>query len=132
MNQPVLPNNLRGLDGFSDDAFIRLKQLIDLHVIPFSASTYWRKVRQGKFPAPESISDQISATRVGHVREWARRPSAYSSSPKSGGSLRGLSSRDITTIKAAQSAGKSEDEIGELAKELRLRRMGRKTQAKGR
>ena len=77
MNQPVLLNTLRGLDGFSDDAFVRLNQLIDLHVIPFSASTYWRKVKQGKFPTPEKISEQITASRVKDIREWARDPAGY-------------------------------------------------------
>ena len=77
MNQPVLLCTLRGLDGFSDDAFIRLKQLIDLHVIPFSASTYWRKVKQGNFPAPEKISEKITATRVKNIREWANDPGGY-------------------------------------------------------
>ena len=77
MNHPVLLITQRGLDEFSDDAFIRLKQLIDLHVIPFSASTYWRKVKQGKFPSPEKISEQITATRVKDVREWASDPSGY-------------------------------------------------------
>lgn len=80
MNQPVLLKNLRGLDGFSDDAFIRLKQLIDLHVIPFSASTYWRKVKQGEFPTPEKISEQITASRVRKIRDWARDPAGYKTS----------------------------------------------------
>lgn len=77
MNQPVFLYTLRGLDGFSDDAFIRLKQLIDLHVIPFSASTYWRKVKQGDFPPPVKISAQITATRVKNIREWANDPGGY-------------------------------------------------------
>jgi len=77
MNQPVFLYTLRGLDGYSDDAFIRLKQLIDLHVIPFSASTYWRKVKQGDFPPPVKISEQITATRVKDIREWANDPGGY-------------------------------------------------------
>ena len=77
MNQPVFLYTLRGLDGYSDDAFIRLKQLIDLHVIPFSASTYWRKVKQGNFPAPEKISEKITATRVKDIRNWATNPIGY-------------------------------------------------------
>ena len=77
MNKPVLVNNLRGLDGFSDDAFIRLKQLISLHVIPFSPSTYWRKVKKGEFPPPEKISEQITASRVKYIREWAKDPAGY-------------------------------------------------------
>ena len=77
MNQPVFLYTLQGLDGYSDDAFIRLKQLIDLHVIPFSASTYWRKVKQGDFPPPVKISEQITATRVKDIREWANDPVGY-------------------------------------------------------
>ena len=80
MNQPVLLKNLRGLDGFSDDAFIRLKQLIDLHVIPFSASTTWRGVQKLTFPAPKKISDQITAWRIKDIREWAKDPAGYKTS----------------------------------------------------
>ena len=69
MNQPVFLYTLRGLDGYSDDAFIRLKQLIDLHVIPFSASTYWRKVKQGDFPPPVKNSDPDSGATL-TVKRW--------------------------------------------------------------
>ena len=77
MNQPVFLYTLRGLDGYSDDAFIRLKQLIELKIIPFSASTYWRMVKQGDFPPPVKISAQITATRVKDIRNWATNPIGY-------------------------------------------------------
>lgn len=77
MNHTTTPNGLPGLDSFSDDAFIRLNELIDFKIIPFSKSTYWRKVKSLEFPPPEKISEQITATRVKHIREWVRDPSSY-------------------------------------------------------
>lgn len=77
MNQSVKQCIPRGLDGFSDDAFIRLKQLKGLYVIPYSESTYWRKVKQGKFPRPVKISEKITATRVKDIRKWAKDPAGY-------------------------------------------------------
>lgn len=57
-------------DELSDSAFVRLNQLIDARVAPFSASTIWRKVKRGEFPAPTKFSDNITAWNVGAVRRW--------------------------------------------------------------
>ncbi|MDE1714523.1 AlpA family phage regulatory protein (plasmid) [Chromobacterium amazonense] len=39
-------------------------------VLPFSASTLWRRVRAGTFPAPIKLSDRVTAWKAEDVREW--------------------------------------------------------------
>lgn len=131
MNQPELLKALLGLDGLSDDALIQIKPLIEMRVIPFSKSTAWRKAGQGLFPKPLKVSEQITAWRVGDIRDWQKDPLAYRSTPTIRCRLRGLPANDMKEIKAAQRAGKSADEISKLAKELQARRLGRNDQSEG-
>jgi len=76
-------------DALPDSAFVRLNQL--LHgVLPFSASTTWRKVREGRFPQPVKVSCQITAWRVGEVRRWLADPKGFSEAAAlSSGSMKG-------------------------------------------
>jgi len=60
-----------------DTALVRLAMLVSLGVIPFSASTLWRKVKTGEFPKPIRVSSHITAWRMGDVRIWATDPSGY-------------------------------------------------------
>ena len=53
-----------------EEGYIRVNDLIK--VIPFSASTVWRKARGGTFPKPVKLSEQITAWRVEDVRAWMR------------------------------------------------------------
>jgi prophage regulatory protein len=64
-------------DNLSDDALIREKQLHDNQVIPFSASTLWRKVKKGEFPRPIKLSDQMTAWKVREIRQWLADPANY-------------------------------------------------------
>ena len=57
-------------DELPASAFLRMKQLIGAGVTPFSASTVWRKVKRGQFPAPTKLSDNITAWNVGAIRQW--------------------------------------------------------------
>ena len=66
MSHPYTPN----FDELPDSAFIRLNQLIDTRVTPYSASTIWRQVQRGQFPAPAKLSENITAWNVGAVRRW--------------------------------------------------------------
>ncbi len=68
---------LVAFDELPDSAFVRLRQLLSSAVIPFSATTTWRRVREGTFPRPVRISPQITAWRVGQIREWLRCPSEF-------------------------------------------------------
>jgi len=64
-------------DALPSDAIVRLSTLISWGVIPFSASTVWRKCRSGEFPAPLKISQNVTGWRVGDLRRWLAEPTAY-------------------------------------------------------
>jgi prophage regulatory protein len=66
-----------GIDGLSDDAFVRLTNLIAFKLIPFSPSTLWRKVGKGEFPAPIKVSPGVTAWRVGDIRAWLNSPTHF-------------------------------------------------------
>ena len=63
---------------------LRLKTLIQFGYAPFSISTLWRKVKDGSYPRPIKVSEQITAWKVSDLQEWAADPSRYKSE-KSGG-----------------------------------------------
>ncbi len=75
--KPTKPNTSSEFSSLPDDALVRVSLLISWALIPFSASTLWRKVRQGEFPAPVRVSSQVTAWRVGDVRVWLRDPAQY-------------------------------------------------------
>ncbi len=39
-------------------------------ILPFSASTLWRRVRAGTFPAPVKLSERVTAWKAEHIRQW--------------------------------------------------------------
>lgn len=57
-------------DDLPDEAFIRLRHLLALQLIPFSATTLWRKCRNNEFPKPVKVSVGITAWKVGDVRSY--------------------------------------------------------------
>lgn len=54
-----------------ETGFVRQKQLVP-GIIPFSAATLWRKVKESQFPAPIKLSPGVTVWRVEDVREWIR------------------------------------------------------------
>jgi predicted DNA-binding transcriptional regulator AlpA len=64
-------------ESLPDGAFIRLNQLISTSLVPFSVATLWRRVKEGRFPSPIKLSNQITAWRVSDVREWMADPVGY-------------------------------------------------------
>ena len=66
-----------------DDGFIRLG-LLTSTIVPFSTSTVWRKVRNGEFPSPLKLSANVTAWRIGDVREWLADPTGYQSKSRGG------------------------------------------------
>jgi hypothetical protein len=67
-----IPSDFSKLD---DEAYVRQSALIQSRknpngIVPVSAATLWRKVRNGTFPAPIKLSDRITAWRVGDIRAW--------------------------------------------------------------
>jgi len=53
-------------------AYMRLRQI--MAVVPFSAATVWRKVRDGSFPAPVKLSERVTAWKVAEVQAWLDAP----------------------------------------------------------
>lgn len=68
-------------DDLPDVAFIQIRPLVNYRVLPYSASTIWRKCRRGEFPAPFKVSSGITAWRVGDIRTYLK----DIASPKKGG-----------------------------------------------
>ncbi len=57
-------------DALPDMALIQLRPLINFKVVPYSATTIWRKCRSGEFPSPIKVSRGITAWRVGDIRTY--------------------------------------------------------------
>lgn len=51
------------------DGYVRERQLLD-GILPFSATTLWRMVRENRFPRPVKLSGRITAWPVEAVRAW--------------------------------------------------------------
>lgn len=97
--QKFEPSNFEGL---SDDAFVRQKQLVRdpaspgrPTLWPFSAPTYYRKIKAGTLPRPFKLSERVSAQKVGEIK----------------------------AINQAWAQGKSADEMREVVKELHAKRV---------
>jgi prophage regulatory protein len=57
-------------DALPDVALIQLRPLMNFKVVPYSATTIWRKCRSGEFPSPIKVSTGITAWRVGDIRDY--------------------------------------------------------------
>ena len=57
-------------DALPDMALIQLRPLMNFKVVPYSATTIWRKCRTGEFPSPIKVSAGITAWRVGDIRDY--------------------------------------------------------------
>jgi len=77
MTHPHQPKHQPTFDQLPDDAFLRQKPLLASGIAPFSATTLWRKCRQGIFPPPIKISKGITAWKVGAIRQWLASPAEY-------------------------------------------------------
>lgn len=76
-------SNLTGqipcFDLLPDTAFVRQSQLIrdPKHPtrptpLPFSSATFWRWIRDGKFPKPIKLGQRVTVWKVGDVRAWLK------------------------------------------------------------
>lgn len=70
-------NSVCNFDQLPDSAFVREAKLVqspkrpNAHpILPFSAPTLWRKVKNGTFPKPHRLSERVTAWQVGAVRQW--------------------------------------------------------------
>ncbi len=94
-------STIPSFDAFADNAWIREAQLLQspkrpdrAAPLPFSAPTYWRKIKTGLWTKPVKLSARVSAQKVG----------------------------DCRALIAAYAAGKSDDEIRELVNRLHAKR----------
>jgi predicted DNA-binding transcriptional regulator AlpA len=57
------------MDPSKPNQFLRQRDLLN-HYLPFSATTLWRKIKQGEFPQPVKLSPGITAWRLSEVNDW--------------------------------------------------------------
>jgi predicted DNA-binding transcriptional regulator AlpA len=65
-------------DALPDAALIQIRPLIHYKVLPYSATTIWRKCKQGEFPKPIKVSSGITAWRVGDIRKYLEQVGSFS------------------------------------------------------
>ena len=66
---------LRQFDALPDEGLIRLAQLVaspknPAAPVPISASSLWRMVKAGTFPAPLKLGAKTTCWRVRDIRQW--------------------------------------------------------------
>ncbi|WP_176314667.1 helix-turn-helix transcriptional regulator [Burkholderia vietnamiensis] len=66
-----------------ETGYVREAQLIG-HVLPVSATTLWRMVKRGAFPAPVKLSPRVTAWHVDDVRAYLADPAGYLASVEGG------------------------------------------------
>lgn len=64
--------NIENSTTLPETGFVRQSQLKG--IIPFSATTLWRKVKANEFPQPVKLSAGVTAWRVEEVRAWMESP----------------------------------------------------------
>lgn len=52
------------------ETYIRQRQLLRDKIVPFSAPTLWRRVKDGTFPRPLKLSPGVTAWRLRDIIEW--------------------------------------------------------------
>ena len=57
-------------DALPDTALIQIRPLLHYKVLPYSATTIWRKCRSGEFPNPIKVSKGVTALRVGDIGKY--------------------------------------------------------------
>jgi predicted DNA-binding transcriptional regulator AlpA len=62
-------NKISNLGVLPSSGYVRQSQLIP-NILPFSAATLWRKVRDGSFPTPVKLSVRITAWKVEDIKDW--------------------------------------------------------------
>lgn len=59
-----------------DTGYVRQSQLVP-SIVPFSAATLWRKVKNGTFPKPVKLSERVTAWPVEAIRQYLADPLNY-------------------------------------------------------
>lgn len=71
MEVTKMQNSHHNNPNSSTKIFIRQKDLLKTFV-PFSATTLWRKIKAGEFPAPIKLGPSITAWRGQEIEEWVQ------------------------------------------------------------
>jgi len=71
-------------ESLPSNAIVRLSTLLSWGIVPFSASTLWRKCKTGEFPAPLKISKCVTGWRVKDLRCWLANPAGYLNDKREG------------------------------------------------
>jgi prophage regulatory protein len=93
--EPMQTNTQTHFDDLPDVALIQLRPLLNYKVLPYSATTIWRKCRSNEFPQPIKVSKGVTAWVVSDVRKY----------------LQDISQRNVDTSKPLQRALASEAKI---------------------
>ena len=62
-------------NNLQPNTFLRQSQIVGV-IVPISAPTLWRWVREGTFPKPVKLSGKVTAWRSDEVLAWIERQSA--------------------------------------------------------
>lgn len=52
------------------ETYLRQSQLLRERIVPFSAPTLWRRVKDGSFPQPVKIGPGVTAWRLRDIQQW--------------------------------------------------------------
>lgn len=70
MSQLKASTSITRFDDLPDMALIQIRPLIGYGILPYSATTIWRKCRSNEFPKPIKVSKGITAWRVRDIRQY--------------------------------------------------------------
>lgn len=76
MNDKTNPahNPVKSMGDLPDEALVRQASLVStpkrVGLLGVSSATLWRWVKDGVFPKPMKLSANVTAWRMGDVREW--------------------------------------------------------------
>ena len=71
-------NSKEKIEAKGEHSFIRQPRVLAEYA-PFSASTLWRKIKDGTFPSPIKLSPAVTAWKVKDLVEWQANPMTYNS-----------------------------------------------------
>jgi predicted DNA-binding transcriptional regulator AlpA len=66
INRSAISDALRDFDSLPDSANVR--QPVVEALFACSSATIWRRVKDGRLPAPRKLSDRVTAWNVGELR----------------------------------------------------------------
>lgn len=65
-SKAAIPDALKNFDSLPDSAYVR--QPVIEALFGYSSATVWRRVKDGRLPAPRKLSDRVTTWNVGELR----------------------------------------------------------------